>query len=198
MHRESSLHEADDPLEMVDADDKTHGKALPHKSSRQPTEHVELQLHGSGGKSMRDGELWTHRPKDKQQEHGESPLHESHEALRGCGELQTHAPDDEPQQTPLVFTDMCHTAMDNAGITATSHGSGAERMLWHEYHATTLWDESLTPGPRESFPQMGQSLAKGKEWAMGERPMQSPKRCPDETWLMRAMEIMECQLHAAM
>ena len=97
MHRESSLHEADDPLEMVDADDKTHGKALPHKSSGQPTKHVELWLHGSGGKSMGDGKLRTHRPEDKQQEHGESPLCESHEASRRCGELWTHAPNNEPQ-----------------------------------------------------------------------------------------------------
>ena len=28
--------------------------------------------------------------------------------------------------------------------------------------------------------------------------MKSPKRCSDETWIMRAMERMECQLHAAM
>ena len=73
VHGESSLYEANNLLEMVDADDKTHGKALPHKSSGQPTKHVELWLHGSGGKSMGDGKLQTHRPEDEQQEHGESP-----------------------------------------------------------------------------------------------------------------------------
>ena len=54
------------------------------------------------------------------------------------------------------------------------------------------------PGPRASFPQMGQPLAKGKEQAADEQPMQSSKRHSDETWLIRAMEKMECQLHAAM
>ena len=91
------LHKANDPLEMADADDETCDEALPHKGSGQPTEHVELWLHGSGGELMGDGELQTHRPEDEQQEHGESLLRESHEALKGHGELQTHAPDDELQ-----------------------------------------------------------------------------------------------------
>ena len=132
MRGESSLCEANDPLVTVDADDETHGEALPHKSSGQPTEHVELWPHSSGGK------------------------------LTGDGELQTHAPNNDPQQTPLVFADMHHTAMDDAGITATSHGSGAERTVQHEYHATMSWDESPTPGLRAGFPQMGQPTAKGK------------------------------------
>ena len=93
---------------------------------------------------------------------------ESREALKGPGELQTHTPDDELQRMPQVFTDMHCTAMDDAGITAMSRGSGAERVLWHEYHAMTLWDESPTPGPRVSFPQMGQPMAKGKERTAGE------------------------------
>ena len=42
MHRESSLHEANNPLVTADADNKTHGEALSHESSGQPTEHVEL------------------------------------------------------------------------------------------------------------------------------------------------------------
>ena len=96
-----------------------------------------------------------------------TPLHESSEASRGHGELQTHTPIDEPQRTPLVFSDMHRTAMDNAGITTTLRGSGAERTLRHEYHTVTLWDESPTPGPRVSLPQMGQPTAKGKEWAAG-------------------------------
>ena len=97
-----------------------------------------------------------------------------------------------------MFTDMHCTAMDNAGITATSCGSGAERVLWHEYHAATLRDESLTPGPQVSFPRMGQPMEKGKEQAAGKRPMQSPERHPNETGVMRAMERMEHRLHAAM
>ena len=91
------LHEANDLLEMADTDDKTCDEALPHKNSRQPTECVELQLHGSGGELMGDGELWTCRPEDEQQEHGESLLCESCKALRGRGELWTHTPDDEFQ-----------------------------------------------------------------------------------------------------
>ena len=161
------LHKANNLLETADADNETHGEALPHESSGWPTKHVELQLHSSEGKLMGDGELQTCRPKDGQQEHGESPLRESHEALRGHGELRTHAPNDEPQRTPLVFADTRHTAIDNAGITAMLLGSGAERMLQHEYHAVTLQDKSLMPGPRASFPQMGQSMAKGKEQATG-------------------------------
>ena len=72
LHGESSLREANNPLEMADTDNETRDEALPHKSSGQPTEHVELWLHGSGGKSTGDGELRTCRPKDEQQEHGES------------------------------------------------------------------------------------------------------------------------------
>ena len=88
--------------------------------------------------------------------------------------------------------------MNNAGITTTLRGSGAERTLRHEYHTVTLWDESPTPGPRASFPQMGQPTAKGKEWAAGKRPAQSPERRSDETWLLGAMERMAYWLHTAM
>ena len=68
----------------------------------------------------------------------------------------------------------------------------------HKYHATMLWDKSPTPRPGASFPQMGQPTAKGKEQAADKRPAQSPERHSDETWLLRAMERMECRLHAAM
>ena len=59
-----------------------------------------------------------------------------------------------------------------------------------------LRDEAPTPGPKVTFLQAGQPLAKGKEQAADEQPMSSAERCFDKTWLVRAMEKMECRLHA--
>ena len=57
-------------------------------------------------------------------------------------------------------------------------------------------DESPTPRPKAAFPQAGQPSAKGKERAVEEQPTSSAERRFDETWLMRAMERMECRLQA--
>ena len=39
-------------------------------------------------------------------------------------------------------------------------------------------------------------LFRSKERAVEEQPTSSAERCFDETWLMRAMERMECRLQA--
>ena len=72
-------------------------------------------------------------------------------------------PSEATQGTPLVVPDMCHPAMDDMGITATSHGSDTERMVQQEYCSVMSRDESPTPGPRVTFLQVGQPSAKGKE-----------------------------------
>ena len=72
-------------------------------------------------------------------------------------------PSEVTQGTPLVVPDICCPAMDDTGITATSHSSGVERTVQQEYHSVMLRDESPTPGPRVTCPQVGQPLAKGKE-----------------------------------
>ena len=106
---------------------------------------------------------------------------------------------------------MCHTEMDDTGITATSHGSGVEKMVQHEYHSAMSWEESTTPGPRASFMPREQPLMKGREWATDEqptqgtarhpknsnnwatdeRPVQGAKRHAGESWLIEAMAKME-------
>ena len=93
-----------------------------------------------------------------------------------------------------MVPDTCHPAMDDVGITATSHGSGIERMVQQEYCSAMSRDESPMPGPRATFPQVGQPLAKGKEQVADEQPTLSAERCFNETWLKRAMERMEHRL----
>ena len=55
-------------------------------------------------------------------------------------------------------------------------------------------DESPMPGPRATFPQVGQPSAKGKEQAADEQPTSNAERHFDKTWLKRAMERMEHRL----
>lgn len=108
--------------------------------------------------------------------------------------------------------------MDNAGITATSHGSGVEKTVQHEYHSTMSWEESLTPGPRASFMPREQPSTKGKEQATDEQPTQGTARHPEnsnnqaadkgttqgaerhagESWLIEAMAKMESRLQTTM
>ena len=68
------------------------------------------------------------------------------------------------------------------------HGSGVERTVQKEYRSVMSRDESLTPGPKVTFPQAGQPSAKGKERAAEEQPASSAERRFDETWLERTME----------
>jgi len=71
--------------------------------------------------------------------------------------------------------------MDDAGITATSCGSGTERMVRYEYHSAMSREECPTPGPKASFPQGEQPSTKGKERATDERPTQGTARHPEES-----------------
>ena len=57
-------------------------------------------------------------------------------------------------------------------------------------------DESLTPGPKARLSEAGQPLARGKERATDEQPASSAERRFDKTWLIRAMERMECRIQA--
>ena len=99
-------------------------------------------------------------------------------------------------EAPRVVPDMRHPAMDNVGMTATTHGSGVERTVQEEYRSAMSRDESPTPGPKARFPEMGQPSVKGKERATDEQPVSSAKRCFDETWLLRVMERIERRIQA--
>ena len=97
MCRVSPICEADDLLETVDTDDEPRGEHSTYGSPRQPSKHVELWPHGSGGKTTGNRQHSTHRPNDKLQEHIESPLHESDKASKECGECSTHVPSNDMQ-----------------------------------------------------------------------------------------------------
>ena len=87
-------------------------------------------------------------------------------------------------------------AMDDAGMTAMSCGSGVERTVQEEYRSAMSRDESPTPGPKARFPETGQPSAKGKEQAADEQPALSAERCFDKTWLLRVMQRMERRIQA--
>ena len=95
-----------------------------------------------------------------------------------------------------MVPDTCHPAMDDVGMTATSHGSGIERTVQQEYRSAMSRDELLTPGPKARLPETGQPLARGKERAADEQPASSAERCFDKTWLIRARERMERRIQA--
>ena len=89
------------------------------------------------------------------------------------GGPQTHTSSEMTQGTPLVVPDMRRPATDDVGVTATSRGSGVERMVQQGYCSVMSRDESLTPGPKAAFLQVGWPLAKGKERAANELPTSS-------------------------
>ena len=177
---------SNDPLATADADNRPRGALPPHESAGQSSEHV-----AASAPRLR-------RQVDdvNPQEREESRTRNSSDAPETCGGLQTHTTSDETQGTPLVVPDLRCPAMDNAGINATSRGSGVERTVQKEYCSAMSRDESPTPGPKATFPQAGQPSAKGKERAAEEQPASSAERRFDETWLERAMEQMEHRLQA--
>ena len=79
------------------------------------------------------------------------------------GGPQTHMSSETTQGTPPVVPDVRHPATNDMGVTAMSHGSGVERTVQQEYHSVLSRDESLMPGPKAAFLQVGQPLAKSKE-----------------------------------
>ena len=95
-----------------------------------------------------------------------------------------------------MVPDTHRPAVDDVGMTATSRGSGTERMVQQEYHSAMSRDESPTPGPKARFPETWQPSAKGKERAADEQPASSAERRFDETWLLRVMENMERRIQA--
>ena len=95
-----------------------------------------------------------------------------------------------------MVPDTRHPAVDDAGMTAMSRGSGIERMVQQEYHSAMSRDESPTSGPKARFPETGKPSAKGKERATDEQPVSSAERRFDETWLLRVMAKMERRIQA--
>ena len=180
MHRNESPRKVNDPLVTVDADDRPCGALPPHERAGQSSECVA------------DSAPRLRRQVDdvNPQECEESRTRNSGDTPELCGG-SPHATNDGMQGTPLVVPDTRHPAMDDAGLTATSHGSGVERTVQQEYCSAMLRDESPTPGPKARFPETGQPSAKGKERAADEQPVSSAERCFNETWLVRAMERME-------
>ena len=148
-----SPREVNDPLATVDTDNSTCGALLPHKSAGQLSERVAASA------------PWLRRQVEDvdPQECEESQTRDPSDVLEMHGGLRTHATSDEMQGTPLVVPDSCRPAMDDVGITATSRGSGIDRMVQKEYRSAMSRDESPTPGPKATFPQAGQPSAKGKE-----------------------------------
>ena len=59
-----------------------------------------------------------------------------------------------------------------------------------------LRDESPTPGLKARLLETGQPSARGREQAADEQPASSAERHFDKTWLVRAMERMECRIQA--
>ena len=187
-HRQESSHEANNPLATMDTDNRSRGVSLPHESAGQSSEHVVA----SAPQLRRQVDDVDPQEREEPQTCDSSDLPEVH------GDLWTHVPSEAMQKTPLVVPDMCHPAMDDTGITATSHGSGIERTVQQlqEYCSAMSRDESPTPGPRVTFLQAGRPSVKGKERAADKQPISSAKRHFDKTWLERAMERMEHRLQA--
>ena len=175
---------ANDLLPIADAGDRPCGVSLPHEST------------GQSSKCVVASAPWLRRQVGviDLQERKEPQAHDSSDAPEVHGDLWTHVPSEAMQETPLVVPDMCCPAMDDAGITATSHGSGIERMVQPEYCSVMSRDEFPTPGPRAMFLQAGQPSVKGKERAVDKQPMSSAERHFDKTWLERTMERMEHRL----
>ena len=151
--RSESSPKANDPLATVGTDDKPHGASSPHGSTGQSSKHV-VALAPQLRRQVNDV---------SPQEHEESRTHNASDASEEHGGLQTHTSSKTTQGTPSVIPDTYCPAMDDAGVTAMSRGSGIERMVQQEYCSAMSRDESLTPGPKAAFPQAGQPLAKGKE-----------------------------------
>ena len=153
MHRNESSHKANDLLPTADAGDKPCGASPPHKSTGQSSEHVVASV------------PWLRRQVNvvNPQECEEPQACDSSDVPEAHGGLQTHMPSKVTHETPLVIPDTHCPEMDDAGITTTSHGSGVERTVQQEYCSVMSRDESLTHGPRATFPQVGQPSAKGKE-----------------------------------
>ena len=114
--RNESRRKVNEPLVTVDADDSTCGALPPHESAGQSSKHV-----AASAPRLR-------RQVDgiNPQECEESRTRDSSDVLEKRGSLQTHVTSNLMQGTPLVVPDSCRPAMDDAGITATSCGSGVE------------------------------------------------------------------------
>ena len=185
MRGNESPREVNDLLATADADDRYSEVLPPYESSGKSSERV-----AASAPRLR-------RQVDEvdPQEREESRTRDSGEAHESRGG-SPHATNDVTQGTPLVVPDTRRPAMDDAGITATSRGSGVERTVQQEYRSAMSRDDSPTPGPKAKLPEMGQPSAKGKERAADEQPTSSAERRFDETWLLRAMERMERRLQA--
>ena len=116
--RNESPCEVNDPLVTADADDRPREMLPPYESTGQSSECVAALA------------PWLRRQVDDvdPQECKESQTCDSSDAAGLRGD-PPHATSDETQGTPRVVPDTCRPAMDDAGITATSCGSGVERIV---------------------------------------------------------------------
>jgi gag-polyprotein putative aspartyl protease len=182
-----SPREVNDLLATADADDRHREVLPPHESTGQSSERVVA----SAPRLRRRVDDVDPQEREESRTRDSGDTSESHR-------VSPHATIDETQGTPLVVPDTRRPAMDDAGITATSRGSGVERTVQQEYRSAMSRDDSPTPGPKAKFPEMGQPSAKGKERAADEQPASSAERSFDETWLLRAMERMERRILATL
>ena len=127
--RNESPCEVNDLLVTADADDRPCEVLPPYESAGQSSERVAA----SAPRLRRQAD------DVDPQEREESRTRDSSDAAGSCGD-PPHAMSDETQGTPRVVPDMCHPAMDDAGITATSRGSGVERMVQQEYRSVMSRD----------------------------------------------------------
>ena len=150
MRGNESPREVNDPLATADADDRPREVLLPYESAGQSSKRV-----AASAPRLR-------RQVDDvdPQECEESRTRDSSDA---AGLHPPHMMSDEMQGTPRVVPDTRRLAMDDAGITATSRGSGVERTVQREYCSIMSRDESLTPRLKARLPETGQPSARGKE-----------------------------------
>ena len=180
-----SPREVNDLLATADADDRHREVLPPYESAGQSSECVTA----SAPRLRRQVDDVDPQEREESQTCDSSDASESRRA-------SPHMTNDETQGTPRVVPDTRRPAVDDAGMTATSRGSGIERTVQQEYCSAMLRDESPTPGPKARFPEMGQPLVKGKERAADKQPASSAERHFDETWLLRVMEKMERRIQA--
>ena len=152
MRGNESPRKVNDLLATADADDRHREVLPPYESAGQSSERV-----AASAPQLR------RQVDDVDPQECEEPRTCDSGDASESRRASPHATNDETQGTPQVVPDTRRPAVDDAGMTATSCGSGAERTVQQEYCFAMSRDESLTPGPKARFLETGQPSAKGKE-----------------------------------
>ena len=113
-----SPREVNDLLATADTDDRHHEVLPPYESAGQSSEHVTA----SAPRFRRQVDDVDPQEREEPRTHDSGDASESRRAF-------PHATNDETQGTPRVVPDTRRPAVDDMGMTATSHGSGAKRMV---------------------------------------------------------------------